>query len=292
VEVFDLSHLEKIYRPDHNSSGEDNGQVTIIGGSSLFHGAPILSLVSASRIVDMVFFSSPEESLEGVAAQIKGKLSSFIWVPWEEIDEYVAKSDAALIGPGFMRFKSEKTPHGQRYHSCDEACKISRETTQDLLSKYRKQRWVIDAGSLQIMEPDWIPEGAILTPNRKEYDRLFGDEFPLSEDLDDMGTQLVKVAKKYKCILVLKGPKTLVCSEDSCLVVEGGNAGLTKGGTGDVQAGLTVALLAKNEPFWAASAASFIVKYAADKLFTERKYYYNSDDLAWEIGRVMGEMII
>ena len=59
--LFDKAELKNLYRPHTNSSGEDNGQVTIIGGSTLFHGAPIFGLITASRIVDMVFFASPEK---------------------------------------------------------------------------------------------------------------------------------------------------------------------------------------------------------------------------------------
>src|SRR4030065_1868546 len=104
--VFDISQLKDLYKPSKSSKGEDNGQVTIIGGSSLFHGAPILALKSASRIVDMVFFATPEKSVGMVAEQLKSKLLSFIWVPWEEAENYITKSDAVLIGPGFMRFAS------------------------------------------------------------------------------------------------------------------------------------------------------------------------------------------
>ena len=74
-----------------------------------------------------------------------------------------------------------------------------------------------------------------------------------------------------------------VCSPKDCLQVSGGNLGLVKGGTGDVQAGLTLALLAKNDPFLAASIASCIVKRAADKLFEKKGTFYNADDLAEKI---------
>ena len=60
VREFNKNDLKRLYKPASDSTGEDNGQVTIIGGSKLFHGAPILSLKVASRMVDMVFFASPE----------------------------------------------------------------------------------------------------------------------------------------------------------------------------------------------------------------------------------------
>ena len=95
MEVFNPSALKKLYIPEANSVGEQNGQITIIGGSSLFHGAPLLSLKVASRIVDMVFLASPERSVGRVAELMKSKLQSFIWIPFEEVDDYIEKSDAA-----------------------------------------------------------------------------------------------------------------------------------------------------------------------------------------------------
>src|SRR5438132_1066559 len=127
MEKFNQADLKKLFKPASGSFGEENGQVTIIGGSTLFHGAPIFALKTASRIVDMVFFATPEKSVGRVAEAAKSKLNSFIWVPWEETEKYIEKSDAVLIGPGFLRFKSEHMPHGERYNVCDEACMLTRE---------------------------------------------------------------------------------------------------------------------------------------------------------------------
>ena len=71
--IFKRDDLKKLYKPANDSSGEENGQVTIIGGSELFHGAPLFCLTTASRIVDMVFFTSPEKSVGEVANKIKSK---------------------------------------------------------------------------------------------------------------------------------------------------------------------------------------------------------------------------
>ena len=279
MEKFSPPELKKLFKPARESAGEDNGQVTIIGGSSLFHGAPLLALKVASRIVDMVFFASPEPSVGRVAESLKSKLSSFIWVPWEEVEDYIAKSDAVLIGPGLMRFRSEKVPQGQRSGGYDETAKASREITERLLKKFSKKRWVIDAGSLQVMDADWIPKGAILTPNKKEFELLFGK----------MDAQAA--AKRWGCIIVQKGPTTFVCGENKCAEISTGNAGLTKGGTGDVLAGVTVAFYAKNDPFLAACAASYLTKAAADTLLGKVGTVYNADDLANEIPTVLKKML-
>ena len=287
VKVFNKSKLKRLYK---SSRKKDNGQVTIIGGSELFHGAPLLSLKVASRIVDMVFFSSPEPSVGRVAEIFKSKLFSFIWVPWNEVEEYIEKSDAVLVGPGFMRFRSEKVPHKMRHSSYDETCRESRSINKDLLTKFPEKRWVIDAGSLQVMEASWIPKQAILTPNRKEFELLFNVKCSSGPEAPQGQRQLSnvkKMAKKYNCVINSKGPKNIVCSPKECVEIPGGNPGLEKGGVGDVLAGLAVALLAKNEPFLAASAASCITKAAADELYKKVGTNFNADDLADKIPEII-----
>jgi NAD(P)H-hydrate epimerase len=278
MEEFKIQELARLYRPATNSSKEDNGQVTIIGGSGLFHGAPILALKTASRVVDMVFFSSPEPSLGKVAPHLKSQLSAFIWVPFNQVEEYIKKSGAVLIGPGLMRYRQEK--HNsvcQKNRICDPLGEETKKLSEDLLQKFPYKQWVIDGGSLQVMEAKYIPKNAILTPNKKEYALLFGSNKPQ------------QMAKKYNCIVVLKSVETIVCSPNKCVLIKGGNAGLTKGGTGDVLAGLTVGLAAKNPPFLGACAASFIVKKAADLLYNKVGFAYNADDLAEKIPEVLGE---
>lgn len=281
--IFNKDDLKKLYKPDHNSSGEDNGHVTIIGGSTLFHGAPLYGLLTASRIVDMVFFASPEKSVGSVAENLKSKLLSFIWTPWQDIESYIEKSDAILIGPGFMRFSTEKAPDRTRQIECDEACQLTKSITQKFLTKFPNKKWVIDAGSLQTLDANWIPKNAILTPNKKEFKLLFGVEF--SHDIAK------QKAIEYNCIIVVKGPVTYVFHDGETVEIKGGNAGLTKGGTGDTQAGLTVALLAKNDPVLAACAGSFITKAAADELQKTKGIYYNSDDLANIIPEVLAKSV-
>lgn len=52
-----------------------------------------------------------------------------------------------------------------------------------------------------------------------------------------------------------------------------------------------MALTAKNPPFLAAQAASFVVKKAADELYQKVGFAYNADDLAEKIPEVLGEYL-
>jgi len=297
LKKFGSKDLGKLWKAEENSSGEENGQVTIIGGSRLFHGAPILAVKAASRLVDMVFFSSPDSELEKISA--KAALSSFIWVPWDEIEEYIKKSEAILIGSGFLRFHSEKTKYEDRFSSCDEECQKTREVTRDLLHKFPEKKWVIDGGSLQVLDMRWIPKGAILTPNKKEFEMLFSTSplvplpphpRPLSKILErgiQRGEVAAEMAKKHECVIVVKGPVGYVTDGETMYEITGGNAGLTKGGTGDVLAGVTVGLLAKNPPLIAAAAASWAVKATADKLFETVGHNFNADDVSERVFEVV-----
>lgn len=285
--IFNPTELKKLYVPPSDSSGEDNGQVTIIGGSELFHGAPLLAITSASRIVDMVFFASPYKPMKDIADKIKSELLSFIWVPWNDVENYIEKSDACLIGSGLMRFSSEKDRFKRML---DTNGRRTKHITEYLLKEFPYKKWVIDAGSLQTMKAEWIPKDAIITPNKKEFQMLFDIHFA-SFNLNEIEKAVEIVARRHRCIVVLKGPTTFVSNGEETVRVEGGNPGLTKGGTGDVLAGITVALLAKNDPMLAACSASYVIKKAADELYKEVGVNYNADEVARKIPEVLWHFI-
>src|SRR3989344_7553191 len=222
---FDINDLKKLYMPSPSSHKGQNGKLAIIGGSHLFHGASLWALKVASRIVDMVFYSSVLENNE-LTQKLKGDLYDFIAVPRESVEEYIAQSDSVLIGPGLAR----EDGRGE-----DE--EPTRELTQRLLEKFPDRKWVIDAGSLQTMNAAWLKElngNVIITPHQQEFIQLF-----------DSGTVEEK-AKEYNSIILLKGEQDVVCSQSECVEIAGGNAGMTKGGTGDVLAGLVAAVSCKN----------------------------------------------
>jgi len=281
MKSFSSSDLKNLYKAPKNSSGEDNGQIIIIGGSELFHGAPILALKTSSRLVDMVFFATPAQEVREVVLNIKSSINSFIFVPWNERNEYIQKSDCVLIGNGFMRYKSEKTPKHKRKGN-DRAGRMSRNIVLKILKNFPDKKFVIDAGALQVIKKEEIPANCIITPNKNEYRYLFGSN-------EEKNIQ--KISEQLNCTIVLKDVETKVCSKGECVVVKGGNAGLTKGGTGDIQAGLTAALYAKNDALLAASAASFIVKKTAENLEKSVGLNFNADDVSENVFKTLNKLI-
>lgn len=282
---FYPSDIKKLYIPFPNSHKGQNGKLMIIGGSKLFHAASLWSLKVASRIVDIVYYSSIPENNE-IAKQAKKEFRDGIIVPRDKIDHYLKEADCILIGPGLPR------KEGQEIGDDD-----TKELTEGLLKSYPDKKWVIDGGSLQTINPAFIPRNAILTPHIKEFEKLFNFKFQIKFK-SNSNDQIIKIqkkvgemAKKYNCIVLLKGPTDIVCDKNNCVRVSGGNAGMTKGGTGDVLAGLVAALYCKNDAFLSAKAASFINKKAGESLFKKVGYYFNASDLLNEIPRVMNKLL-
>jgi len=252
--------LKKLYVAPAGSHKGQNGRLLVIGGSHLFHAASLWSLTVASRIVDLVHYCSVPEN-NAIVQKAKEEFRNGIVVPRSEVEDYIKEDDCILIGPGMTRDEETKN------------------LTNTLLKKFPKKQWVIDAGALQMLELSVIPRNAILTPHHGEFRSLTKNEDPQ------------EFAKKYRCIVLLKGERDIAASPIQIREISGGNAGMTKGGTGDVLAGLIAALACKNDPFLAAIAGSFINKRAGDALFGRVGHYFNATDLAGEIPGVMNGLL-
>lgn len=267
---FDIKNLKKLYIPVSGAHKGDNGKLLIIGGSVLFHAASLWSLQVASRIVDMVFYSSVPQNNELVERE-KQEFRNGIIVPRNKIEHYIDEAECILIGPGMPR-----------EDGVEEGDDDTKELTEKLLKTYPDKKWVVDGGSLQVISPELLPKTAIVTPHHKEFQTLFKVE-PTPENVEEM-------AKKYQITILLKGEKDYVCDSHNSVFVSGGNSGMTKGGTGDVLAGLVAALYCKNEAFLSTTSASFINKKAGESLAKRMGIYFNSSDLASEIPVVMKDI--
>jgi NAD(P)H-hydrate epimerase len=256
-----IEDIRKLSLPASGSHKGQNGRLLVIGGSKLFHAASLWSLTVASRIVDLVHYSSVPENNE-IVHEEKREFRNGIVVPRGDLDPYIAEDDVILIGPGMTRDTETET------------------ITNGLFKKYPEKQWVIDAGSLQMMNVNVIPKNAILTPHHGEFAHAFGNQ-----DVAD-------VANKYHCIVLLKGDKDIASDGTETRLIEGGNPGMTKGGTGDVLAGLIAALACKNDPMLSTIAGSFINKKAGDALYEKVGPFFNATDLANQIPVTMKELLL
>lgn len=286
MKTLSFEDIRSLVLPRPGSHKGQNGRLLIIGGSHLFHAASIWALEVASRVVDLVHYSSVPENNE-IVMSVKKQFLNGIVIPREEIDAYIAEDDCMLIGPGMVR---------------DDETKI---LTHSFLTRYPDKQWVIDAGALQMMELSDIPRNAILTPHHQEFAGLWkkmtkaGSPYEGAKSDEDK----VKVfAKTYHCAVLLKGTTDItsfggecggnICMPGEVVRIEGGNEGMTKGGTGDVLAGLIAALSCYNDPVISVLAGSYINKQAGDALYTTVGPFYNASDLAAQIPKTMRMLFI
>lgn len=115
-----------------------------------------------------------------------------------------------------------------------------------IIKRYHKPL-VIDADglncvSLQKELLQQLPSHSILTPHPKEFDRLFGNH---QSDFDRISTAKQK-AQELNLVIVLKSHHTLIATPSGqCYFNSTGNAGMAKGGSGDVLTGMITAFVAQ-----------------------------------------------
>lgn len=270
-----LPFAKKIKLPVSDSHKGQNGKVLIIGGSQLFHSASLWSAEVASHFADMIHYASTEENNE-IFLSLKKKFKNGIIVRRDQLDFYVKEDDVILIGPGLERIEETKN------------------LTKQILKQASDKQLVIDAGSLQMMNPEWLKglkKRAIVTPHQKEFESMFKvrvSDFSNSEK----AREVEKQAKKYGCTILFKSVIDIVSDGQKTFIIEGGNQGLTKGGTGDILAGLVSGFATHSDPVSACVCASFVLKKSADQLLISRGYWYNNSDILEIIPKVVNSIFI
>lgn len=245
-------YLSQIVMAKPSSHKGENGRVLVIGGSKLFHAASFWSACMASKIVDMVHFSSPQmENNELMRVKAKEKFWDGIVVPWEEVEHYIEEDDCILIGPGMERGEETKS------------------IINKLLAKYPSKRWVVDGGALQEVDPNLLNSNMIVTPNKREQEIIVGK---------DLGGATV----------LSKGETDVVVCGDEKEEIAGGSAGMTKGGTGDVLAGIVSGLYCKSPAMASCVVASYVNKRAGEELEKKMNQFFSASDLIPEVQILLG----
>jgi NAD(P)H-hydrate epimerase len=183
---------------------------------------------------------------------------------WSEIPDLGAYS-AIGIGPGIDRRPETELALQGLLQAC-------------------KSPLVLDADALNILSenPDWwafVPKRVVLTPHRKEFERLFGVSI---NDFQRYELQRAK-AVEHQVTIVLKGAHTCLALPDgTCWFNTTGNAGMATGGSGDVLTGLITGLLAQGyAPEEAALLGVYLHGLAGD--FAANRY--------GEISMIAGDLV-
>ncbi|MDN3693936.1 NAD(P)H-hydrate dehydratase [Chryseobacterium tructae] len=274
--VIDDYFVQSLFKSRNEFAHKGNyGKAVIVGGSYGKIGAVVLATKSALKTgAGLTFTLAPQCGYEIV--QISCPEAMFI----EGGEHYIKsfnpdKGTTVGIGPGLGTHE---------------------DTQKGLLSFLKDYHTplVLDADALNIISENHnnlqlIPERSIMTPHPKEFERLFGKTENSFKRLE-----LAKEkAREFDIYIILKDHHTQVITPEGDVYYNvTGNAGLAKGGSGDILTGILTSLLAQGYSEKETSILGvWLHGKAAD--FAAKKYSKESmlpTDVINELGNVFVEL--
>lgn len=228
------------------------GAALMAGRGALYGGAGLLTIFAPMNIATRIAGNLPEAMWQPVAVDTEGAMQPEVA---RMLSAAAAGANALLVGPGLRMDKQTLFT-------------VSRIVRESLLPL------VVDASALRedvmaaVLGRGTQAGPVILTPHRGEYQRIIGPK----QSVEDM--ELFKAtAQRLRAVIVLKGAPTIVTDGTDVYYVPAGGPVLGRGGSGDILAGMLVALLAQHSERTALEIALAGVTWhgaAADALARER----------------------
>jgi len=252
-----MSYTKIIPKPAFGRHKGDLGRIGIIGGCSLYTGAPYYAGIAALRCgADLcTIFTSPD-----AAVPIKTYSPELMVVPDYKPYDWLNRLHVLIIGPGLGREES--------------TCKLVRDVmTRDV-------PMVIDADGLWAVLADLSvirnSSHVILTPNAPEFARLL-EAAKTQGIVPDSACTPEDLATALRCTIVLKGNHDKICNEHITLTCDELGIPRRCGGQGDILAGLAGTFLhwaiianVEHPTIDAALAATTLLKRSANLAYHNR----------------------
>ena len=238
----------------------DNGKVLVLGGSYIYHGAPILSSIAALRSgTDLVYTCVPKINSQATRAASP----NLIVLPL--VDAKLTRGAVHKL-LGIIPKDLDSATIGMGLGIQDiEALKVLVNSLLDMDVRLSLDASALVSGILPVIRG----KNVVLTPHAGEFKRIFG-EFP-SDSKKERISLVEKYAKEHSVTVLLKGPTDIVSDGNKTFLNVKNTPAMTVGGTGDVLSGLVAGMLSKNKnPVESAAAAVFINGKAG--VLAQRKY--------------------
>ena len=255
----------------------NNGIVLVIGGSYIYHGAPILSSLAALRCgTDLVYTTVPKINVTPTRA-ISPNL---IVIPLVD-QKLTLGAVKKLVGALPRNLHSATIGMGLAIQEKNSLLHL----VESLLN--RDVRLSLDASALI---PEVLPllanKNVVITPHTGEFRRLFGDA---PSDSKNERIQLVeKHALDNGITILLKGPTDIISNGNTTYLCQKNTPAMTVGGTGDVLSGLVAGLLSNNRnSLESAAAAAFICGLTGKQVQDKLGLHMTSMDLIDAIPSIM-----
>jgi ADP-dependent NAD(P)H-hydrate dehydratase / NAD(P)H-hydrate epimerase len=242
------------------------GHVLVVGGSRGLTGAPSLAARAAMRAdAGYVTVAVPESTLpvfeqvllEAVKRPLPDEGGLIAEGSAEIVRELALRATAVALGPGLGRGPGPQ------------------ELVRHLLAQLELPV-VVDADALFQLEPAEWPGPRVLTPHEGELARLL--DRPSKEIAAHRIASVTAGVERFNCVVVLKGPDTLVAAPGHGLIVCSlGLPSLATAGTGDVLTGIVGAFLAKGMDAQLAAVAATVAQQRASVEAPQRSGLVASD---------------
>ncbi|MDO5851054.1 MAG: NAD(P)H-hydrate dehydratase [Methanobacteriaceae archaeon] len=258
--------LLRIHKPSLNSHKGENGKISIIGGNKDYAGALFYAAKAAQKqAIDLTFIYTPEKTAqilkqqtpENIITPLPGTVLSS--KHYQQIEEKIEQTDAILIGSG----------SGLKNTTKELFDKILKNTTKPVL---------IDADALKLINKSYLNKNMVVTPHTKEYEILFNTKLP--ESHQDRIKNVQENAKKYNTTIVLKGSIDIIATHNQIKENKTGNPQMSKGGTGDMLAGIITALISRKHSIYEASyLGTYLLGIAGENALKKQGYNYTQQDI-------------
>lgn len=267
-------NLVNLYKRTNDLHKGQAGKILIIAGGAYF-GAPALTALGALRTgADIVTIATPENVADIVASfspdLIVRRLSKSRLCADDlpTLNKLIKLHDVVVIGMGLGKEKDIIPIVKQIIPLC--------------------KKIVIDADALDSIEnKKYLNQEIIITPHAREFERIA--KIQLSEEIEQRIEQIVNYTRDRNIVALLKGKIDIISDGKRILLNRTGNPGMSVGGTGDVLAGITGALLAVNSSQHAASCAAYISGAAGDLAYLDKGYGLIATDVINKITDVMND---
>jgi len=274
--VINDKAVKQIFRPRQEFSHKGTyGKVVIIGGSYGKMGAAVLSTKAALKT---------------------GAGLTFTLAPKCGYEILQTSNPEAMFIEGGTEFVSHIEADDQAVYGAGPGLGTGKETVKAFIAflKAHSKPLILDADALNMIsqEPQnikLIPEGSIITPHPKEFERLFGATGNSFERVE-----LAKAkAREHHLYIVLKDHRTQVITPEGKVFYNvTGNSGLAKGGSGDILTGIITSFSAQNYTHEEAAILGVWFHGRAAE-FASGKYSKESmlpTDVIHEFGKVFTEL--
>ena len=253
-------HISKILPREKDTHKRDFGHVFVLAGSTGMTGAAFLTsqaaILSGSGLVTCGIPKSFNLVMETKLTEVmtlplpetrKGAFSS---LAAKHVIDFAKNADVLAVGPGISRESETK------------------KFVKNIIKSVNKPI-VLDAdgiialvGNKNILHKR--KASTVITPHPGEMAKLIGKDVKyVQQNREKVASDF---AKKNKIVVVLKGYKTVVASEDGETYINStGNPGMSTAGTGDVLTGMIASFIGQGvNPYSSAAVGVYVHGFAGD----------------------------